>query len=70
VLACGQSFSSLTVVIVMAIRLVFGGRNDRALVGIDLDIEDLGSAENLYLVDPTVLIRLSHPKFAHKAFFG
>lgn len=44
----------LLVVVGVVIRLVLSGRNDRTLVGIDLDIEDLGAADDLYLIHPAV----------------
>lgn len=46
--------SVLLVMVVVAICLVLSGRNDRAFVGIDLDIEDLGAADDLYLIHSAV----------------
>ena len=53
VLAVGQSV--FFVVIVIALRLIFGRRNDRSLVGINLDIADFGTGDDFYLIDPAML---------------
>ena len=50
--------SVLFVVVVIAIHLVFSGKNNRALVDIDPDIKDLGPADNF---DPSIRI---HPRAA------
>jgi len=42
----------LFVVVVIVIRLVLDRRDDRALAGIDPDIEDLGAADDLHVIDP------------------
>ena len=43
------------VVVVIVIRLILGKRDDRALVGIDPDIEDLDPTDDLHVIDPTLL---------------
>ena len=43
------------VAVVIVVCLIFDRRNDRALVGVDLYIEDLGPADDSNVIDPGLL---------------